>query len=213
MGSGVDWSLPAAKPDPVYGTGVRREERLLALAVAAAATVGVLVAAAADAQVRWAIWQYLVAGIVAFDLAGGVVANGLNSAKRDHFARESTLGATLFGRLVRRPILFAAVHVQPILVGLLFSGGTWWWGLVWYLIVLTSVIVVRRVPLYLQRPAALSFCVLAALLTPVVAAPNGFWWLPTIMVLKLTLAHAVQEEPYRPLPIDDAGRSGHPVTG
>ncbi|MFC0681357.1 hypothetical protein ACFFGH_26295 [Lysobacter korlensis] len=190
-------SAQVDQPDPVYGAGATGPEKNLARVAGvtgAVLTVGSVGVAAPDA---WTWWQYAVAAVLAFDLIGGVVANGLNSAKRDHFAAPGPAAGWL-GRLVRRPVLFAAVHIQPILIGLLFPGAAWWWGAAWYLIALLTVALVRVTPLYLQRPVALFCCTVVAVLAPLSAAPFGLWWVPVIMVLKLTLAHAVQEEPYRP---------------
>jgi hypothetical protein len=199
MASRVDWSRPAGRPDVVFGTGARPAERSLASSVALAATAVMLSAAALDRSTGWAAWQYVMAALVVFDLAGGVVANGLNSAKRDHFAVDSQLEGSWSGRLVRRPWLFAALHLHPVAVGASFAGGAWWWGLCWYATTLATVVLVSRVPLYLARPVALAACVLTVLVSPLTPAPDGFAWLPTVMVLKLTLAHAVPEEPYRPV--------------
>ena len=198
MDSVVDWSIPAARPDPVYGTGARREERLIAQLVAVGATAFVLLAAWLDASVQWSVWQYAVAAVLAFDVCGGVVANGLNSAKRDHFAPSSAVEDLWLGRVVRRPRLFTALHVHPVVVAALFPGASWWWGVSWYAVTLMSVVLVSRVPLYLARPVALGVCVCTVLASAWVAGPDGLAWLPVVMVLKLTLAHAVREEPYRP---------------
>lgn len=199
MSSQVDWNEPSAPPDPVYGTGALREERRLAQVIAVSAAALVLLAAQLDPALAWSVWQYALAGVLAFDLCGGVIANGLNSAKRDHFAAHSALEATWWGRLVRRPVPFASVHVQPIAVALLFPGATVWWGVGWYAVALSSVALVSRAPLYLARPTALSVCVATALVSPLVTSPSGFAWLPVVLVLKLVLAHAVREEPYRPV--------------
>lgn len=186
----------SAKRDPVYGTGATLTEKNLARGTAligTAAIVGVVLLVDPDA---WQWWQYVVAAILAFDLVGGVVANGLNSAKREHFGTDAHEGRWL-SCLVRRPVAFAALHVQPILAGLLFPGGPWWWGVAWYLTVLLGVVAVRRSPLYLRRPVALAVCAAAAIAAPVVPAPVGLAWLPVILTLKLVLAHAVDEEAYR----------------
>ncbi len=195
--SQIGGSAQLEKPDPVYGAGATPTEKNLARAAGAAGAVLTVGYVAVTAPEAWMVWQYVLAAVLAFDLIGGVVANGLNSAKRDHFAADAA-AASWLGRLVRRPILFAIVHVQPIVIGLLFPGAAWWWGPAWYVTVLLTVVVVRRSPLYLQRPVALLFCTIIAVLAPVVPAPFGLWWVPVIMVLKLPLAHAVHEEPYRP---------------
>ena len=70
------------RPDPIYGTGASLAEKNLArlAGLAGAVLVGGFVAVT-DPQ-AWALWQYAVAAVLAFDLVGGVVANGLASAKR-----------------------------------------------------------------------------------------------------------------------------------
>lgn len=186
--------IPATpKSDPIYGTGSTLAERNLARISAVVGTAGVLAAVALTSPDVWALWQYAVAAVVAFDLIGGVVANALASAQREH-ERPDRPGDGPLLRLVRRPVLFSALHVQPILVGLLFPGAPWWWGPAWYAVVLGAVIVVRRVPRHLARPVALAVAAGVAVASPLVVAPVGFAWLPVIMVLKLVVAHAVPRD-------------------
>lgn len=187
-----------ARPDPIYGTGATLTEKNLARLtglVGAALVCGAVALTNPDA---WAIWQYALAAVLAFDLVGGVVANALGSAKREH-ARADAPGDGMLLRLVRRPIAFTALHVQPILVGLLFPGTVWWWGVAWYAAVLLAVVLVRRVPASLARPVALAFAAGVALVGPVIGAPVGFAWLPVVLALKLVVAHAV--------PSDDEARA------
>ena len=201
-GSMIDWVMPPGKPDWLLGAGATRVEKVLVFGIAIAGTAVVLLSVALTDASAWQWWQYLVAAILALDLLGGVVANGLGSAKRAHHAsipKPKEFG----GRLVRRPILFAVLHVQPIVAGLLFPGAGWWWGVAWYLVTLAGVVAVRNVPLYLQRPIALFWVTGVAIAAPLVASPVGLGWLPVIMALKLVLAHAVREEPYRPTPARD----------
>jgi len=51
----------------------------------------------------------------------------------------------------------------------------------------------------LQRPAALGVLAIALVLAPVVAAPDSLAWFGPVLVAKLVVAHAVREEPYRPM--------------
>jgi len=197
-GSAVNWAPPPGRTDALYGSGARPEEKALAIAAAVVAPVVVLAHAAISAPGLWGWGRDALAALLILDLAGGVVANGLNSAKRDHFAPDDGRPMRFSERLVRRPVLFSALHVQPVLVGILFPGPGAWWGLLWYGVTLAAVVAVRRSPLYLERPVALLACTLVAVAAPLVPSPYGFWWLPVVLVLKLALAHAVQEEPYRP---------------
>lgn len=194
----VDWSPPDANGDAVFGTGATAAEKGLSNVVGLAGA-GIIVMVAWLDGVDWNVLHYLVAAIIAFDLVGGVVANGLNAAKRDHFGPPSAAQKTVLGRLVRHPILFTALHIHPMLVGLLFPPYLWWWGPLWYLAILAGTVIVRAVPLYLERPAALGFCALTAMVAAYSPAPELWGWLPVMLALKLVLAHAVQEEPYRPM--------------
>lgn len=196
-GATVDWRAPAGKGDPIFGAGATRTEKSLANAVGlvgAAVIVGVGLFAGVD----WNIAHYLVAAIIAFDVVGGVVANGLNSAKRDHHGPPSATANTGFGRLVRMPVVFTALHIHPVIVGTFYPPHLWWWGPIWYLVILGGTVAVRAVPLYLQRPVGLGVCALVAMAAAYLPAPDLWGWLPVMLALKLVLAHAVQEEPYRP---------------
>lgn len=101
-------------------------------------------------------------------------------------------------KLVRRPVLFSALHLHPILIALVFAPTLWWWGALWYLFTLAGTITVRRSTLYLQRPVASAFCALAGIAAFFTPAPDLWAWLPVLLTMKLVLAHGVQEEPYRP---------------
>ena len=198
LGATVDWAAPDAKGDAVYGAGATAAEKWLTNAVGLVGAV-LIVVVAWSGGAAWAWWQYVVAAVIAFDVVGGVVANGLNAAKRDHFGPPSATEKSALGRLVRHPVVFTALHVHPIIVGVLYPPHLWWWGAVWYLAILGGTVAVRCVPLYLERPAALGFCALAAMVAVYTPAPEFWGWLPVMLALKLVLAHAVQEEPYRPV--------------
>jgi hypothetical protein len=195
--STVDWAAPHAKADPLFGAGATAAEKILANAVGLIGA-GVIVLAAWENSAEWSPVLYVLAAAIAFDVVGGVVANGLNAAKRDHFGPPSATAATALGRLVRQPIVFTALHFHPIVVGTIYPPHLWWWGPLWYLAILAGTVIVRSVPLYLERPAALGFAVLVAMASVLLEAPPMWGWLPVALALKLVLAHAVQEEPYRP---------------
>ncbi len=195
--SEVNWAVPEGKPDAIFGTGATRAERALANIVGLIGASGIT-ALALGLNAHWNWAQYVVAVLLAFDVVGGVVANGLNSAKRDHFGPNGERPETLGIKIVRRPILFTALHLHPILVALVFAPTLWWWGVIWYLFTLAGTIAVHRSALYLQRPIALAFCAIAGLAAFFMPAPGLWAWLPVMLTMKLVLAHAVQEEPYRP---------------
>ncbi|MBK0420274.1 hypothetical protein JD276_14665 [Leucobacter sp. CSA1] len=195
--SAVNWAVSPGKPDPIFGTGATRAEKSLANITGLVGAAGITaLALGTNASWNWA--QYVLAAILSFDVVGGVIANGLNSAKRDHFGSHGETPESFGMKLVRRPILFSALHLHPILIALAFAPTLWWWGAFWYLFTLAGTIAVRRSALYLQRPVALAFCALAGITAFFTPAPDLWEWLPVLLTMKLVLAHSVQEEPYRP---------------
>lgn len=190
-GGRIDWETTSAKPSWFLGSGATAPERALAY-LAGAFGVAVLLWIARD--LPWPWWKYLIGAVVAYDIAGGVVANGLNAVKRFYHG-PLPLPPTRLNRLMHNDIGFAACHVQPIVVGLVF-GGPWWWGPLWYAWALTGVVLVARAPLYLARPVGLFAVLGGVMIAPSVAHPGGFAWLPAALLIKLAVAHAVPEEPY-----------------
>ncbi|WP_109209756.1 MULTISPECIES: hypothetical protein [Microbacterium] len=201
----VDWTAPDAKADAIFGAGATAAEKGMANGVGLA-WAGIITLVAWLNGAPWNVLHYIVAAVIAFDVVGGVVANGLNAAKRDHFGPPSATAKTALGRLVRHPVVFAALHIHPIIVGIFYPPHLWWWGPLWYLAILGGTVIVRSVPLYLERPAALGFVALATMVAAYSPAPALWGWLPVMMALKLVLAHAVQEEPYRPDAAEDPSR-------
>lgn len=192
----VDWRVPATGLDAIFGDGATRAERSLPT-ITGLAGIGLLAGyAAATGNLDWSWWRYLLAAILIFDLVGGVVTNALNSAKRFQHAERIAVPRRS-ASLVRNHVLFTAVHVQPILIAVLFPGPGLWWGMAWYAVTLTTVVTVLKVPLYLRRPAAMLAVALVPMVASVTPHPDGFAWLPTILIVKLVLG-AVREEPYRP---------------
>lgn len=183
-------TAPAAgRPDWLFGTGATRTEKGMAHAAAA---LGCAAFAVGGQGLGWAWWQWLVGLLLVWDLAGGVVANGLDTAKRFyHSPLERPAGPA--ARFLHHPVGFTAAHVQPLLAGLVFSGGPWWWGPLWYCWALAGAVLVHRLRERLQRPAALGVVGAGVMAVPLVAGPPGLAWLPAVLLLKLVLAHAVPE--------------------
>lgn len=190
----VDWTVPADDLNSLYGDGATKAETMLPRATGALAVVAVG-ASAHLAGTGWAWWQYLIAAVLVFDLVGGVVAMALNSAKR--FQHAAHLGVPRrAAAVIRNKTLFTALHIQPIVIGLLFDG-PWWWGPGWYLASLAGLVAVTHIRLYLARPSAMLLVALTAVVAPILEHPPGFAWAPVILIAKLVLG-AVREEPYRP---------------
>ncbi|MFH9424246.1 hypothetical protein [Streptomyces sp. NPDC017529] len=182
-----------ARPSWFFGSGATRAERALACLAGA---VGVCFLFWHTRNLDWPWWKYAVAVTLVFDLAGGVVANGLDAAKRFYHG-PLPLPPTRLNRFLHHEVGFAAAHLQPVVIGLLF-GGPWWWGPLWYGWALTGVVLVSRARRYLARPVGLFAVLAGVLVAPSLPAPAGFAWLPAVLLLKLVLAHAVPETPLRP---------------
>ena len=194
----IDWSY-TEKPDPLCGSGATWSERVLAYSFAIFVTVMLMrYYESIDSPLisGWCFWAMVG---VTFDIAGGVVANMLNSCKRFYHAPLQG-GEAGTVRTLKNPIAFTALHVHPIIVSLIF-GGEIIVGITWYVLLFMSAAITYVFPLYLQRPVASAFVVLSvmgSLYGP--SYPEGLEWFVPCLFLKIVLGHGVQEEPYRPIP-------------
>jgi hypothetical protein len=193
----IDWRLPAAPDDWLFGTGATPLERRLVwiAALLGLALVGWYTLVAPPAG--WVWWHFLISAVIMLDVAGGAAANTLGAAKRLYFGAPR-LPITATSRLLRSTLGFTALHLHPLLIAAIYPEGALWWGALWYAAALLGVAAVRAVPLYLARPTAMLAFTAAMLLQSVIAAPPGWEWFVPIFLAKLVLAHAVREEPYRP---------------
>jgi hypothetical protein len=139
----------------------------------------------------WTVIQLVVGGLVAADLAGGVVANAAGPAKAWYHRP---------GQGFWQHLGFVAVHIIDIaLVAGLFRGMDWAYAGGVYGYLLLATIVVLRVPLYLQRPVALLLYGGAILLDVYLfPATAGMEWFVPVLFLKLLVAHVLREAPFRP---------------
>lgn len=177
----------SARPDWLFGPGATGSEKALAYATAA---LGCVAFALGGRDLAWAWWQWLVGLALVWDLVGGVVANGLASAGRFyHSPLPGPAGPA--ARFLHHPVGFTAAHLQPLVAGLVFPGGSWWWGVLWYGWALVGAALVYPAPERTRRPAALAVVGLGVMVAPAVPAPPGLAWLPAVLLLKLVLAHGV----------------------
>lgn len=193
----IDWTVPAGRQDWLLGTGATPAERALVW-VASAASVLVLLALAAAQDVAWTWWQWLLVLVLTVDVAGGVVANALGTAKRQYHSPWPA--STALQRIVRHPVGFTALHVHPFAFALLMTDATLVWAATWYAVALAGTLAVVAAPLYLRRPLAAAVVTAAVVGAPLVDAPATLTWFGPVLVLKLVASHAVYEEPYRPSP-------------
>ncbi len=194
----IDWRY-TNKPDLMIGVDATRAEKAITLVAGVGAPVLLwLLIWRHFPYPTWAWWQWAVAIFIAFDIAGGVAANGLNAQKRATHSAVQPIDPGPLKAFKRWPWLFTALHVHPFVVVACF-GGSWAEAAVLYLMPLTTVIAMRRLPLYLHRPLAFTVMTFAI---PVAFyglwAPVGMGWFGPLFVLKLVCCHAVREEPYAP---------------
>lgn len=192
----INWKFPkprkgfAGSIDRFIGPGVTRSELVLQLLVpTAAACIAPLYAWQIAAG--WSVWQYVVAGLIAFDVVGGVATNATSTAKR-WYHREGQGFLQHFG--------FIVLHLlHLILVSWLYLNFETLWIFITGGYLLLSSAVILLTPLYLQRPVAMVLYVGAIVVSlTAVQIPLGLEWFLPVFYLKLLVCHAVREEPYRP---------------
>lgn len=192
----VNWSPPQPRTgmagawDKFVGPGATDAEQWLMLIPTVIAGIAAPVYAI-YADLGWSTMQLLVAALLAFDLVGGVITNATATAKRWYHRPEATF---------RDHLQFVAVHfLHPLLVAWLFLGGDWAYVAVVYGYLMLATVLILKVPLYLQRPFAYTFYLLALLLAfYVLPQPPGLEWFLPVFYLKLLVAHLVTEAPFAP---------------
>jgi len=192
----IDWTYSGA-PDGFFGTGATRAEQTI---VWLGGVIGASIVFwhASTQSLSWAWWQYIIAALLALDVLGGVAANSLNSCKRFYHSpvRPEETG---FTALAKNHFVFTLLHIHPVLVGFLFGQMNWQYGILWYMALVLSTLIVLAIPLYLQRPAAMGLIMTVILANFYLIRPvDGFEWLIPALFLKIVYGHIVREEPYRP---------------
>lgn len=193
----VDWNY-AGKPDFLFGTGATRMEKGLVLSSSA---LGILLYAFFyfSHHLEWSWWQYIIAILIAMDVLGGLVANSLNSCKR-FYHTPTKPEEPWYTPWLKNHLLFAILHVYPILVSVIFGKGNYFYGIFWYTWLVFAAFLIIKTPLYLQRPVAFLIITISLLLNfYFIPSVQGFEWLIPALYLKILYGYLVQEEPYRPV--------------
>lgn len=174
--------------DRFVGPGATAVEQWLAFAAALAGGVAVAIYASGSAT-NWSQAQSLLAIVLAFDLAGGVVTNATASAKRWYHRP---------GQGPRQLLGFTAVHALHLfLVAWLFLNSDWGYFLGTFGLLMTAAAVIAVVPLNLRRPVALAIYVLALVMAlAVFPSPAGLEWFLPVFYLKLLVSHLLPEAPF-----------------
>ncbi len=193
----MSWEPPAPRGDVVgaldrpIGPGATPAELQLVLLCAVLAALVLPVHAVVYEDAAWGAVQVLLAGVLAFDLAGGVTASATSSTKRWYHRS---------GHGLAQHLGFVLVYgVQIFLVAWLFHSMDWpFFAAVCGYLVAASIVILAS-PLYLQRPVAISLLCSALLLDAyaLIPTPRLEWFAP-ILFLKLLVSHLLKEAPYHP---------------
>lgn len=192
----IDWKY-SGKPDGFFGTGATTAEQVVVWVFGLTGT-GIIGWLVWVQSMPWTWWQYVIAGLLALDVLGGVVANSLNSCKRFYHSplHPEEIG---FNAIAKNHLFFTLFHVHPLIVALLFGNVNLLYGVFWYTTLVLSTFTVLQSPLYLRRPIALVIIMIAILLNLYgIDTVRGFEWLVPTLFLKIVYGHLVREEPYRP---------------
>ncbi|MBJ7538717.1 hypothetical protein [Marinomonas transparens] len=192
----TNWQYPEPRKgllgafDKFVGPGATSTEIILQLGIPFIVLITAPLYAAAI-SVEWSFMQYCLCGLLAFDIAGGVITNSTSSAKRWYHRKEQTFSKHFSFVVLHlfHLLLVSWVYLSLDLLWVGYSGG--------YLLV--AAIIILLVPQYLQRTISLLFYAIAVLLVLYAfETPYGLEWFLPLFYLKLLVSHLVKEEPYRP---------------
>ena len=141
----------------------------------------------------WTTTQLVLAFLIALDLGAGAIANALPSCRR-FYHNPASSDDVFIVKILKNKLIFAALHIYPILVTLVFDPGNWAYAVGGYLLLIVSTLLVLRAPQPLQRSISFYAVLLAVLFSPwIVPAPRGFEWLMPVLVLKIVAGHSVSD--------------------
>ncbi len=192
----ANWETPpprsgiAGALDKFVGPGATKAELALQFGIAALAGIAAPVYATLVTK-SWSWVQYAACSLLALDIAGGVVTNATSSAKRwYHRAGRNFLHHFGFVSLhLFHLLIVSALYLEFNIVWIMVAGGY----------MLCSTLLILAVPLYLQRPVAVTAYSGAVLICSyVLTQPEGVEWFLPLFYLKLLVSHLLKEEPYRP---------------
>jgi hypothetical protein len=167
--------------DRLLGPGATRAEA--ALALGAGLALALAVPALAHARgLGWSAAQSVVAGLLAFDLFGGVAVNASDAGRRFYHAP---------GRRTRDHLAFVAAHVLHVVVlAWLFRDGDWGYAALFSALLLASAALILAAPAEVRRPAALLIyaAIVFTAVTVTVPTPGMEWFIP-VLFLKLLVAY------------------------
>ena len=152
----------------------------------------------------------IIAFLLGIDMIGGTVTNSTSAAKR-WFHRS--------GQTFKDHMAFIGVHAMQIfVVSYFFAANSDNNDIVWkqyfatiYGLILLSSIIVLSVPLYIQRPTAMTIVAASvpfSISGKFLAATPGLEWFVPLLFLKLLVSHLTYETPFQPHDVLSHNQSG-----
>lgn len=189
-----DWNYPppregfAGQLDRFVGPGATKAEQIIPL-VTAIAAAGLVLGIAATQDLGWTTLQFILAGLLAFDLFGGPATLATSSAKRWYHRASSTLTDHL---------KFVSAHILQIgLVAHFFRDGDWLWlTAISTGVIVSSTLVLITTLRYQRTVAYILSCFGIALGVSLFDPTPGLAWFVPVLFIKLVIAHSSVEEPY-----------------
>lgn len=131
-------------------------------------------------QVPWATWQWALMLFVAFDLGGGVAAMCLPPAIRKVRPAKEPL----------KPLMFAAFHIHPLLLALVFPDQDWTAMFVLYGAGVAGAAAAGLAPDAYRAGVSLAWCACVLPIVQLLGPMPGLAWLAPAYLLKLVGSHA-----------------------
>lgn len=145
-------------------------------------------------DIEWSHFQWVVALIIAVDVRSGVVTNAIHSYM--HFfhtlLREKN---NVIRKRTKNRILFTALHIHAIIVGLLYSHSIIW-GVFWYSLLNFSAWLVARLPVNVTRAISIVIIIVAIMINVfIINPPMLFEWLVPMLFIKIVYNHTPRKHP------------------
>ena len=192
----INWGYNG-KADFLLGTGATSAEQMIGwfASLMGASLYGYLYLTHA---LNWTWWQYILAGLLSFDVIGGIVANSLNSCKRFyHTAAKSD--EPQYTTFFKNHLAFSALHIHTLLIAILFGAPNYFFGVFWYLFNGRHDYYHKYAPLSQKTSGILGHIISVTGKHLCYFSDQGFEWLVPALLIKILYGHLVKEEPYRPL--------------
>lgn len=140
-------------------------------------------------QVDWQWGQMMVVALIIADIGSGVVANLLASTRK-FYQLEVIENEPGWSKFIRSPLGFTSLHIYPILVWLILTPELWWVGIVWYVMIWGSVLLLLKVPEKHFMAVVGALLVIVFLVNAyLLPYPDSLSWFIPLLFIKLTLAH------------------------